>query len=69
MFSLQCSKRMLIMTYRGRAKTAKNNPRKRIGTPEDIAGVTLFLSSRAGAYIVGQVIVCDGGIVNYSHKL
>ena len=50
-------------------KTASKNPRKRIGTPEDIAGTVLFLSSRAGAYIVGQVIVCDGGIVNYRHKL
>ncbi len=38
-------------------------PRGRVGTPEDIAGLTIFLSSRAGAYTVGEVITCDGGSV------
>jgi NAD(P)-dependent dehydrogenase (short-subunit alcohol dehydrogenase family) len=39
----------------------KNNPRGRVGTLEDIAGLAIFLSSRAGAYTVGEVITCDGG--------
>ena len=39
------------------------NPRKRIGSPEDIAGLTIFLCSRAGAYTVGAVIPSDGGLV------
>ncbi|HOT79800.1 MAG TPA: SDR family oxidoreductase [Microthrixaceae bacterium] len=38
-------------------------PRGRIGTPEDIAGLAIFLASRAGAFTVGEVITCDGGIV------
>ncbi len=38
-------------------------PRGRIGTPEDIVGTTLFLASRAGAFTVGEVITCDGGVV------
>jgi NAD(P)-dependent dehydrogenase (short-subunit alcohol dehydrogenase family) len=37
-------------------------PLKRIGTPEDMAGTALFLSSRAGAYLTGAVIPVDGGI-------
>lgn len=37
--------------------------RGRIGTPEDIAGLAIFLASRAGAFTVGEVITCDGGIV------
>ena len=37
------------------------NPRGRVGTPEDIAGLAIFLSSRAGAFTVGEVITCDGG--------
>ena len=41
----------------------RTNPRGRVGTPEDIAGLAIFLSSRAGAYTVGEVITCDGGIV------
>lgn len=38
-------------------------PRGRIGTPEDIAGLAIFLASRAGAFNVGAVITCDGGTV------
>jgi 2-deoxy-D-gluconate 3-dehydrogenase len=38
-------------------------PRGRIGTPEDIAGLALYLASRAGAFTVGDVITCDGGVV------
>ncbi|MDW3221171.1 MAG: SDR family oxidoreductase [Acidimicrobiales bacterium] len=39
----------------------RTNPRGRVGTPEDIAGLAIFLSSRAGAFTVGEVITCDGG--------
>ena len=39
------------------------NPRKRIGSPEDVAGLAIFLCSRAGAYVVGETIASDGGIV------
>ena len=38
-------------------------PRGRIGTPEDIAGLAIFLASRAGAFTVGAIITCDGGAV------
>jgi 2-deoxy-D-gluconate 3-dehydrogenase len=44
-------------------EVGKLSPRGRVGTPEDIAGLAIFLSSRAGAYVVGQTIPCDGGIV------
>jgi len=33
----------------------------RLGTPEDIAGACLFLSSRAGAYLTGTEFAVDGG--------
>lgn len=36
-------------------------PLGRIGTPEDVAGACLFLSSRAGAFINGATITVDGG--------
>ncbi|KAI8086367.1 uncharacterized protein BX664DRAFT_350780 [Halteromyces radiatus] len=38
-------------------------PLGRIGEPEDIAGTVLYLSSRAGQYTTGAVIVVDGGVV------
>ena len=37
-------------------------PLGRIGRPDDMAGVAVFLSSRAGAYVTGAVIPVDGGI-------
>lgn len=38
-------------------------PLGRIGTPQDVAGSCLFLSSRAGAYVNGATITLDGGAV------
>jgi 2-deoxy-D-gluconate 3-dehydrogenase len=40
-----------------------SNPSGRVGTPQDIAGLATFLCSRAGEYVVGQVIASDGGTV------
>jgi NAD(P)-dependent dehydrogenase (short-subunit alcohol dehydrogenase family) len=37
-------------------------PLRRIGRPEDMAGVVVYLASRAGAYVTGAVIPVDGGL-------
>ena len=37
-------------------------PVKRLGKPEDIASVVVFLAGPAAAYITGQVITVDGGL-------
>jgi 2-deoxy-D-gluconate 3-dehydrogenase len=39
----------------------EGNPSGRVGTAEDIAGLAIYLSSRAGAFTVGETITCDGG--------
>ena len=41
-------------------------PLGRIGEPEDMAGVAIYLASRAGAYVTGTVLTVDGGISNCS---
>ncbi|TCD16677.1 SDR family oxidoreductase [Oricola cellulosilytica] len=43
------------------AKVGKRVPLGRIGAPSDIAGATLFLCSRAGAYVTGAILPIDGG--------
>ena len=53
------------------ALTDPNNPRykeitdripaHRWGTPDDVKGLAIFLSSHASDYINGAVIPCDGG--------
>ncbi|KFH40844.1 Rhamnolipids biosynthesis 3-oxoacyl-[acyl-carrier-protein] reductase-like protein [Hapsidospora chrysogenum ATCC 11550] len=40
---------------------ARANPLLRLGHPEDIAGIIVYLSSRAGSYINGEAIALDGG--------
>jgi NAD(P)-dependent dehydrogenase (short-subunit alcohol dehydrogenase family) len=37
-------------------------PLGRIGEPEDMAGIAIYLASRAGAYVTGAVVPVDGGI-------
>ncbi|NMT62969.1 SDR family NAD(P)-dependent oxidoreductase [Marinobacter orientalis] len=45
-----------------RVKRAEDKtPLRRIGEPVDIAGLAVFLATKASAYITGQVIVADGG--------
>jgi NAD(P)-dependent dehydrogenase (short-subunit alcohol dehydrogenase family) len=41
---------------------AEAAPLRRIGRPDDMAGVAIYLASRAGAYVTGAVIPVDGGI-------
>jgi len=37
-------------------------PLSRIGRPDDMAGVAVYLASRAGSYVTGVVIPVDGGM-------
>ena len=46
-----------------RENIGKQIPLVRLGTPEDVAGVVVFLCSDAASYITGQVLNVDGGMV------
>jgi NAD(P)-dependent dehydrogenase (short-subunit alcohol dehydrogenase family) len=41
---------------------AQAYPMKRLGVPEDLAGMATFLASDAASWITGAVIVVDGGV-------
>ncbi len=41
----------------------RNNPRGRVGRAEDIAGLAIFLASKASGFTIGDVSTCDGGAV------
>ena len=45
------------------SKISKKNPSYRVGIPQDIAGLVIFLSSKASEYTVGEIISCDGGLL------
>jgi NAD(P)-dependent dehydrogenase (short-subunit alcohol dehydrogenase family) len=56
------SKMMAETLERFRDAIIGSCPMGRIGEPEDMAGVAIYLASRAGAYVTGAVIPVDGGI-------
>jgi NAD(P)-dependent dehydrogenase (short-subunit alcohol dehydrogenase family) len=56
------SKMMAATLDKFRDSLVKTIPRQRIGEPEDMAGIAIYLASRAGAYVTGAVIPVDGGI-------
>lgn len=45
-----------------RAAREAATPLRRIGNPEDIAGIAVMFASRAGAFTTGQVFIADGGV-------
>ena len=53
---------MAVPMTESRAEIAAGSPLGRIGRPDDMAGVAVFLGGRGSAYITGAVIPVDGGI-------
>jgi 3-oxoacyl-[acyl-carrier protein] reductase len=51
------------MTPEARESLSKLIPLERLGKPSDVAGIVAFLASEQAAYITGQVLVVDGGMV------
>lgn len=51
------------MTEEQRKQLTGSLPLGRAGKPEDVAGAVCFLAGNAAAYITGQVLAVDGGMV------
>jgi glucose 1-dehydrogenase len=45
-----------------------NIPLGRMGTPDDVSGLALFLASDDGAYVTGSTYVIDGGLMRNYHE-
>ena len=45
-----------------REKYAEIAPARRLGTPEDLAGIALFLASEDSDYCIGGIFTVDGGL-------
>jgi NAD(P)-dependent dehydrogenase (short-subunit alcohol dehydrogenase family) len=51
-----------VLLAPGAEAVGKALPLGRIGAPDDMAGIAVFLTSRASSYITGTVIPVDGGV-------
>ncbi|KAI0472119.1 hypothetical protein GGR56DRAFT_107167 [Xylariaceae sp. FL0804] len=67
-FPTRMASGLLAMTG-GEAAHAARNPTRRLGRPEDIAGVVVYLASRAGAHVNAATIELDGGALWNSGQL
>jgi NAD(P)-dependent dehydrogenase (short-subunit alcohol dehydrogenase family) len=56
------SEMTVIASEEMRAMVIGMVPRRRTGTPEDVAGAAIYLASRAGAYVTGSVVPVEGGL-------
>jgi NAD(P)-dependent dehydrogenase (short-subunit alcohol dehydrogenase family) len=56
------SKMMAAVLAEYGEEIAAASPLGRIGRPDDMAGVAVYLSGRAGAWVTGAIIPVDGGI-------
>jgi 3-oxoacyl-[acyl-carrier protein] reductase len=52
-----------VLSDKVKEKLIENVPLKRLGSPEDVANLAVFLASDNASYITGQVINVDGGMV------
>ena len=50
--------------YEHEASVAARYPLRRIGVPEDVAGAVCFLLSDEAAWITGQTLILDGGLLS-----
>jgi len=58
------TKMMAATLEKYRDALVENIPLKRIGTPADIVGICIYLSSKSGSWVTGAIIPVEGGILS-----
>ena len=53
---------ILLADPKNRVRFAEMAPARRLGTPEDLSGIAVFLASEDSSYCVGGIFTVDGGL-------
>ena len=56
------SKMTSVIDEEGSRQVIEDSPMKRMGNPNDMAGIALYLASKASDFVCGAVIPVDGGL-------
>ena len=59
----------LITDEAARRRVLSRTPMGRVGQPEEIAGIAVFLASDDSSYVTGQVIYADGGRMRLNYTM
>ncbi len=59
----------LLSDEASRRRVLSRTPMGRMGRPEEIAGIALFLASDDSSYVTGQVIYADGGRMRLNYTM
>ena len=60
---------LLLSDEASRRRVLSRTPMGRMGRPEEIAGIALFLASDDSSYVTGQVIYADGGRMRLNYTM
>ena len=59
----------LITDKAAQRRVLSRTPMGRVGQPEEIAGIAVFLASEDSSYVTGQVIYADGGRMRLNYTM
>ena len=65
----ELAKKAVLGNVEAERKILSRTPLGRIGEPDEIAGIAVFLASPAASYITGQTIYADGGRLGLNYTV
>jgi NAD(P)-dependent dehydrogenase (short-subunit alcohol dehydrogenase family) len=65
----QLGRKAVLGDEAARVRALSRTPMRRFGTPEEVAGVAVFLATNDSSYITGQTIYPDGGRMGLNYTV
>jgi glucose 1-dehydrogenase len=65
----ELARRVVLGSEEARVKLMSRTPMRRLGEPDEVASVALFLASSDASYLTGQVVYPDGGRMSLNYTV